>query len=205
MVAVITGDIIGSKKTETGEWMSKLKDYLGQWGDSPVAWGIYRGDELQLKTDITHALRAALHLKAIIKSIRGLNIRLSIGVGNETYTGATISESNGTAYQRSGRNLEQLKKEKVNLRLTTGDGNYDKTLNLMLRLALDFMDAWSPVSAEIVSAYLSNPTASQAILAKKFNIKQSAVSQRQKRARLDLVLELLEYYESTIDSISIQE
>ena len=71
----------------------------------------------------------------------------------------------------------------------------DRTLNLMLRLALDFMDDWSIVSAEIVALVLENPEASQQEIAERLHIQQSAVSQRQKRARLDLVTELLDYYE----------
>lgn len=68
-------------------------------------------------------------------------------------------------------------------------------------MALDFMDNWSPVSAEIVSMNLRNPNASQQMLAEELNIKQSAISQRQKRARLDLVRELLAYYKETINEI----
>jgi len=201
MVAVITGDIINSGGFSTSEWMKKLKKYLSKWGDSPSEWEIYRGDEIQLRIPISDALLAAIQLKALMKSIKGLDIRLGIGIGDETYSGSSVSESNGTAYQRSGRTLEILKKNKVNLMLATSDEDYNNTLNLMLRLALDFMDDWSTVSAEIVTLALSNPKASQQNLAEQLNIKQSAISQRQKRARLHLVHELLAYYQQTIDSI----
>ena len=83
--------------------------------------------------------------------------------------------------------------------IATGNTSKDKLLNLMLKLALDFMDDWSPVSAEIVSLFLQNPMASQAKLAKQLSIQQSAVSQRLKRARLDLVQELLDYYQLTFN------
>jgi len=68
----------------------------------------------------------------------------------------------------------------------------------MLKLALDFMDEWTSVSAEIVAIALSNPKSSQQDMAQRLSIQQSAVSQRQKRARLDLVEELLEYYPQTV-------
>jgi predicted transcriptional regulator len=64
----------------------------------------------------------------------------------------------------------------------------------MLRLALSFMDEWTPVSAETVAWILRYPEASQQEMADRFEIRQSAVSQRQKRARTDLVLELLKFY-----------
>lgn len=201
MIAIITGDIINSARYGPSEWMAKLKSYLNQWGNSPLAWEIYRGDEIQLRIAMADALQAAIQLKALIRSVKGLDIRLSIGIGDESHVGHSVSESNGTAYQRSGRGLEKLKKNKANLMLATGDEKYDKTFNLLLKMALDFMDNWSPVSAEIVSMNLRNPNASQQMLAEELNIKQSAISQRQKRARLDLVRELLAYYKETINEI----
>lgn len=201
MIAIITGDIINSARYGPSEWMVKLKTYLANWGDSPSVWEIYRGDEIQLRIAMADALQAAIQLKALIRSVKGLDIRLSIGIGDESHVGHSVSESNGTAYQRSGRGLERLKKNKANLMLATGDEKYDKTFNLLLKMALDFMDNWSPVSAEIVSMNLRNPNASQQMLAEELNIKQSAISQRQKRARLDLVRELLAYYKETINEI----
>ena len=202
-IAIITGDIINSRAHNSTEWMAKLKSCLNQWGDTPSAWEIYRGDEIQLRIEVKHALFAAIQLKALIKSIKGLDIRMGIGVGSETYIGTGVSESNGTAYQRSGRTLEALKENKVNLMLTSEDEEYNGTMNLMLKLASDFMDDWSPVSAEMVFFSLGSPNESQQNLAEQLNIKQSAVSQRKKRARLDLVQELLVFYKQTINSIKV--
>jgi hypothetical protein len=202
IIAIITADIINSRGYNSTEWMTKLKSCLNQWGDTPSSWEIYRGDEIQLRINKKDALFAAIQLKALIKSIKGLDIRMGMGIGSESYIGAGVSESNGTAYQRSGRTLETLKESKVNLMIKTSDEAYNITMNLILKLASDFMDNWSPVSAEIVFLSLSNPEESQQSLAEQLNIKQSAISQRKKRARLNLVQELLEYYQQTINLIS---
>lgn len=194
MVAIITGDIIDSENHKSSVWLGILKAYLSKIGQSPLDWEIYRGDEFQLKTHYGDALETAIHLKGLIKMVKGLDVRMGIGIGEETYKGSSISESNGPAYHRSGRTFESLKEEKVNLKVSTGRDFFDRTLNLMLRLALDFMDDWSQVSAEIVVMALNNRDASQNDIAQVLNIQQSAVSQRQKRARLDLVFELLDYY-----------
>ncbi|NNE01661.1 MAG: hypothetical protein HKN52_00730 [Eudoraea sp.] len=198
MLAVITGDIINSENYPSSVWMPLLKDRLGNLGVQPLDWDIYRGDEFQLKIAPAKALRAAIHLKAVIKTIQNLDIRLGIGVGEETYTGERITESNGSAYQRSGRIFETLKEQKLTLALATGSEEQDRVLNLMIRLGLNFMDDWSRVSAEIVAWELAHPNTSQKEIAKHFKIQQSAVSQRQKRARLDLVLDLLHFYEESI-------
>lgn len=198
MIAIITGDIINSEEHPSSEWIGELKAYFNRFGAAPMQWEIYRGDEFQLKLTSDNALVSAIQIKAILKMVKGLDVRMGIGIGLETYVGTGVSESNGSAHQRSGRKFESLKESKVNLSIATGNESYDRTLNLMLRLALDFMDSWSVVSAEIVALVLDNPEASQKEIAKKLNIKQSAVSQRIKRARLDLVLDLLGYYQRVI-------
>ncbi len=202
MIAIITGDIVNSENYEVSEWLDILKKYLSNFGESPTDWDVYRGDEFQLKIPREDVLGAAIHIKALIKTIKGLDVRMGIGLGTETFRGAGISESNGPAYRRSGRTFESLKEDKLNLTIATGDSFYDDTLNLMLKLALDFMDDWSPVSAEIVVMAFEYPKASQADLAKRLGIQQSAVSQRQKRARLDLVFELLDYYDKILKDLN---
>lgn len=195
MIAVLTGDIINSAQTPVPEWLPALKSLMGEWGESPQDWEIYRGDELQLRLPPGKALRAAVWLKALMRSREDMDIRLAIGIGTETFRGRRVSESNGEAYRRSGRAFENLKKDKTRLKVSGGVPDADKSLNLMLRLALQFMDSWTRVSAETVSLALAYPEASQETLAEQLEIRQSAVSQRQTRARLDLVRELLGYYQ----------
>lgn len=198
MIAIITGDIINSEEHKTSEWIDVLKKQFSQWGEIPDDWEIYRGDEFQFKTTPEKALWKAIQLKALIKSIKGLDVRMAIGVGSESFKGESVSQSNGTAYQRSGRIFETLKAAKLNLAIATGNEKEDKSLNLMLKLALDFMDEWTAVSAEVVAITLTNAISSQKEIAHMLGIQQSAVSQRQKRARFNLVLELLAYYPRTI-------
>jgi hypothetical protein len=198
MIAIITGDIINSENHPSSDWIDMLKNYFNRFGASPMNWEIYRGDEFQLKVTEKNAVFTAIRIKAMLKSIKGLDVRMGIGIGLETYIGTGVTESNGPAYQRSGRNFETLKESKVNLSIATGESQHDRTLNLMLRLALDFMDDWSVVSAEIITLVLDNPDYSQKEIAQRLGIKQSAVSQRLKRARLDLVLDVLSYYRELI-------
>lgn len=193
-IAIITGDIVNSEKNNVSEWIHILKTYLSGIGDTPIDWEIYRGDEFQIRTSPAKALELAIYVKALIKTVKGLDVRMGIGLGDETYTGASVSQSNGTAYKRSGHVFDGLREKKLNLAIATGNNDFDNTLNLMLKLALDFMDGWTPVSAEIATLVLDAPNASQKEIAKQLAIHQSAVSQRRKRARMDLVLEVLAFY-----------
>jgi len=201
MIAVLTGDIVNSEQYPSSIWMPLLKKVLKKYGEQPEIWDIYRGDEFQLKTAPLLALEAAIQLKAVIKTVKNLDVRLAIGIGEETYSGGRITEANGSAYKRSGRMFETLKDEKRTLALASGNESLDQILNLMIKLSLDFMDDWSPVSADTVVWSLQHPDSSQKAIARHFKIQQSAVSQRQKRARIQLILELLEFYQQTIKQI----
>ncbi|MCM4153304.1 hypothetical protein DHD05_17060 [Arenibacter sp. N53] len=202
MIAIITGDIINSDRYEASEWMGILKPYLGLQGETPTDWEIYRGDEFQIRTTPERALQMAIRIKALIKTINKLDVRMGIGLGSETFVGSSVSQSNGKAYQRSGRIFETLKEQKLNLAIVTGNEDRDNTLNLMLKLALNFMDDWSTVSAQMVSLSLEKPNVSQQEVADQLKIRQSAVSQRLKRARMDLVLDILAYYQENLKHIN---
>ncbi len=203
MTAIITGDIINSGNYLPSQWLTPLKNFLAGIGSTPGDWEVYRGDEFQIRVDQSEALMLAIRIKALIKTIKGLDVRMAIGLGDETYRADSVSESNGSAYQRSGRIFELLKQRKINLMISTGNKDKDLTLNLLMQLALNFMDEWSKVSAEIVTLALENPKTSQKEIASQLSIQQSAVSQRQKRARLDLTLALLDYYTKTIETAAI--
>ncbi len=198
MIAILTGDIINSAAQPDSSWMDPLKVFFNQNGSTPATWEIYRGDQFQLKVPAADALKVAIQCKAIIRSHSELDVRIGIGIGEESHKAERISESNGTAYQRSGRTFGVLKKKKSTLMLSTGSSEFDETWNLILALGLNFMDHWSPVSAEITALSLAHPNRSQMAFARQLDIKQSAISQRRKRARWKLVTSMLSHYEKQI-------
>ena len=109
MIAIITGDIINSQKSDSELWLPKLKNILGSWASSPENWEIYRGDEFQLKCSVDEVFRKSLIIKSFIKTFENLDVRLAIGVGNEVFSSEKITESNGSAYVNSGRLLNEIK------------------------------------------------------------------------------------------------
>lgn len=194
MIAILTGDVMQSGDFDTKAWLPPLKNFLSQYGTTPNDWEIYRGDEFQLRTTPERALKTTILIKAMFRSVKGLDVRLALGLGTEEYRDERVSQSNGLAYQRSGRTFEKLKKERVSLAINSGDERKDEGFNLVLRLGLEFMDHWSPVSAEIISLVLQEPGLAQREIAERLSIQQSAVSQRLKRARRDLVADILAHY-----------
>ena len=203
MIGIITGDIVNSRKLSSEIWMDGLKQLLNIFGKNPIEWEIYRGDEFQLEIkNPEDTLLIALRIKAYFKTLK-LDARMSIGFGDKTYEANKISESNGTAFSRSGEVFETLKKQKINLAINSSDEAFNAEINLMLRLSLTFTDNWLVQSAELVLISIENPSLSQEEIGVKLGINQAAVSKRQKRAQFDLVMEMEHYFRNKIKTINV--
>lgn len=202
MTSIITGDIIGSRQQESEHWVEDLKKILTPFGKTPSQWEVYRGDEFQIEVkNPEEALLTAILVKAHLRAIKS-DARMSIGFGDKTHDAEKISESNGSAFINSGELFETLKKQKVTLAMRTGNNEIDEKLNLMIQLALTFMDSWLVQSAEFVAMAIENPTLSQDELGQKLGINQAAVSRRQKRAQFDLVMNLDRYFRKQIKQLT---
>ncbi|AWG25746.1 hypothetical protein [Flavobacterium kingsejongi] len=203
MTSIITGDIINSRKVPSEAWIEKLKALLHTFGENPTDWEIYRGDEFQLEVhNPEEALLVAIEIKALLKSLK-MDVRMSIGIGDKKYTGKKISESNGTAFIHSGESFETLKKQKTTLTVNSGTTDFDKEMNLMLRLALTIMDHWLQQSAEFVITTIRNQSLSQEEIGMLLNINQAAVSRRRSRANFDLIMEVDAFYAAKIKTLTV--
>lgn len=200
MKAVITGDIVHSRKVPAPEWLTGLKDALDQYGNNPVDWEIYRGDSFQLELAPEMALEAALVLKATIKQFKQLDVRMAIGIGEVSFTGAKVTESNGPAFRHSGECFEELKKQTLAIKTPWAEEN--ESLNLMFSLATLTMDSWTPTSSEIILHVLQQPNLSQKELAEQLNKKsQGTISEGLKRGGFDEIQKLLYYYRDKINRL----
>ncbi|MHA6698027.1 SatD family protein [Chryseobacterium sp. A301] len=201
MKAVITGDIINSESTETEIWLKPLKALLSHWGSSPKDWEIYRGDEFQIKCEPQLAFKYVLAIKSLVKSIESLDVRMAIGIGEEKFTSEKITESNGSAYVASGRLLNQLKADGKTLAIQTPNLALNEELNLLFKWASIDFDSWTWAVAQILHEFIILPGITQEELAQKFSITQSSVSQRLKRANLDLISQTEQYYRLKISQL----
>ncbi|HMM18758.1 MAG: hypothetical protein VB079_03690 [Petrimonas sp.] len=203
MIAIIKGDIVSSRKIENSEkWLLPLKGLFNEWGKSPGQWEIVWGDSFQLEVDRPEeALRKALRVKALIKKIVSdetnkslIDVRMAIGIGEKSYSGERITESNGEAFINAGEKFEELEKEKSNLLVKSPWPDFDGEMNLFIRLASVFMDKWSVASAELVEVALKHPNYTQNEIGRRLGIKQNSVSGRWKRANIDEVLSMEQMY-----------
>jgi hypothetical protein len=203
MIVILTADIINSRKLSSKKWMNDFKQLLNSFGKSPNDWEIYRGDEFQLEIkNPEDAFLIAFQIKAFFKSIN-LDVRMSLGFGDKTYKTKKITESNGSAFIRSGELFETLKKQKINLAVNSGNPDFDEEFNLILQLSMSFMDSWLQQSAEFVLVAIKNPTLSQEEIGLKLGINQAAVSRRQKRSQFELMLQVERYFRKKVKSLEV--
>lgn len=184
MIAILTGDVVNSRKAASpAVWKPQLEEALSDWGQSPHDWDLYRGDSFQVRIPAPErALSAALRLKAVLRQIKPLDVRIAIGLGEELYRSDRVSTSSGTAYERSGVAFDRLKKEKRLTLFESGQPPLNADVDILLRLLSALTDEWTPASAQTMALVLRDPELPQATLAQNLAIAQSSVSERLRRA-----------------------
>ncbi|WP_417360694.1 SatD family protein [Galbibacter sp.] len=200
MISVITGDIVNSRQLNDPDiWLKPLKSIFKKVCQSEQDWEFYRGDSFQVElTQHNKAFEVAVLIKATVKMIKGLDVRMAIGVGEKTHQGIKVTESNGPAFIYSGEAFETLRSKKSNLAIKTGNNTLDSELNLYFKLALIAMDHWTTNASEIVKLSIENPGYSQQEIGVLSGIKQNTVSEHLKRAFFNEVIELNHMYQSKI-------
>lgn len=201
MIAIITGDIINSQKSDSELWLPKLKGLLQSWSTTPENWEIYRGDEFQLKCSVDEVFHKALLIKSLLRSFENLDVRVAIGIGNEVFLSEKITESNGSAYLNSGRLLTDIKSQGKTFAIQTENEKVNLDLNILFKWAAIDFDNWTVATAEIIHQLLRNSELTQDELAKELNITQSSVSQRLKRANFELLQETDLYFRKKITEL----
>jgi hypothetical protein len=196
MIAVITGDIINSSHKDPKEWLKALKQVLTKHGETPKTWEIYRGDSFQLSVIPKDALLVTLQIKSAIKQIEDLDVRLGIGLGEIDFESLKITESNGSAFVRSGESFEYLKKQ--NIMFKSADPDLNEAINTMLGLSLYISNKWSTTVSEIIKLAIENPNLKQIELADQLGKSQSNISEALKRGGFDEIMAMNTYYKKQI-------
>lgn len=203
MTSIITGDIVNSRKVkQPEEWLKSIKKVFNQVGNETKTWEIFKGDYFQLEVkDISEVILIALKLKATIKNIESLDVRMAIGIGEKTYDAPRISESNGEVFINSGELFEGLKKNTLAIKSPWQD--LDDEMNIHLDLAALTMNNWTKNSAQIMALSLEMPNATQTELAGQLGISQGRISERQKRAGYEEIIKMENRFRTLIKSKNI--
>lgn len=199
LYAVITGDIVNSSEFETTIWIKKLKEIFSE-SDLDKNWEIFRGDSFQLICEAEKAIEILFSIKSGIKSIKGLDVRMSLGLGEIDYKGTQISESNGSAFVNSGRSFELLKKETLGIK--SNDGDFNEIFEVMIKMADFISKGWQPGTSEIIYTALQNPEYNQSQLAEKLNKKsQGNISEALKRGGFEEIMSFNHFYKLKVKEL----
>lgn len=199
MIAVITGDIVNSREGKVKTWLNYLKETLNRYGEEPNQWEIFRGDSFQLSLPLEQALIATIHIKAVIKQTNTQDVRMAIGLGEETHKASKVTESNGSAYVLSGECFDALKKQTLSVK--SKDSELNEMLNLMLSLSLLTANSWTPIVAEVIKTAIQNPEKNQKELARILNKSQSSVSEALKRGGFEEIMNMNKFYLAKIQAL----
>ncbi|GAB1464218.1 hypothetical protein [Pedobacter sp.] len=201
MIAVITGDIVNSRELPS-LWIEILKEALSALPKENTKWEIFRGDSFQIELPSQQALLTSVYIKACIKTIKGADVRLSIGLGTKAKIATTkVTEASGEAYVNSGEGFDGLKSNKVNLVVKSPSAEFDEDMNLYFKLALIAMDSWSPIASEVVKQTIENQNENQDKIAKISGRSQSSISEALKRAHFSEIMELEKKYRLLVDKV----
>jgi hypothetical protein len=207
MIAVLTGDIVSSRQMPDRRWLKRLEEIIEKRSGLAKApkWGIFRGDGFQVElTTPENALRLALIIRTGLKSVEelfdhGIDARIGIGIGKKEYTGKSISESDGEAYQWSGSVLDSLKSHQSKWQVKTTWSEFDFAINVTLQFANAMIDDWTHAEAEIAWLWLTEDK-TQVEMAKKLKITQPAVHKRFAGAHMNELSDLLSYFSTEISA-----
>lgn len=202
--AVITGDIIHSKRMDNAVLLSlfkSIKDSLKIWDkDFNMISEMFRGDSFQCFINTPEeALRIALIIKTYIRSLNPhevfdviketdinnkkkmaytnwmFDVRIGIGVGEVDLITNTLANSNGIAFHLSGQALDGLKNSKQHIAINTIDNYSNEWLTEIVMLDA-LISKTSSLQCEVLYLKLLGYTEIQ--IAQRLNIGQSAVNQR---------------------------
>jgi len=199
MISILTGDIINSRNYNPQEWQTALKTILNKFGNEPTQWEIYRGDSFQTEVDVLKAFEAALLIKASLKQLKGIDVRIAIGIGDKSYNAGKITASNGSAFINSGECFERLKKQKMALKSPSSEINEE--MNLYIKLALLNLNKLSEKNAQLFITKFENPLLNQYEIGELLGVEQSTISQRLRTIGFNEIKEINKRYMKLIKKI----
>jgi len=187
--AVITGDIINFTKLPASIRKTLIEDtekLLKNWISVKTNAEIFRGDSYQvLFEDALSAISRSIQLVCWFKKHSNedqdiyLSTRISIGIGEISYHGKNVLNSDGEAFHLSGRNFDAMKEGEY-LSIHTNDPQKNATIEIILNFINKYLGNWNKGQAEVIFLLLEGKN--QQEIAKELSLSQPSVNSRLKTA-----------------------
>lgn len=187
--AILIGDIVNSREYKPTLWQPVLEKSLQQYAKT---FDIFRGDSFQAELPLATCFEFIFYIKAQIKALGKLDIRIGLGIGEVEYSSKEISNSTGEAFLNAGEAFDTLKKNLIALRSPWRE--FDEPVQIMLELATELANRWTVNMAESVAIAIAHPDYNQQELTKILNRKhQSQVSTELTKAHYNAIKKVIEY------------
>src|SRR5690606_9018070 len=108
MHIIIIGDIVNSRQVDADLWLPVLEEALKRYAQK---FDIFRGDSFQAELPVADCFKFVFYVKARIRSLAPLDVRLGIGIGDIAYSDDSIRKSNGSAFIYAGEAFDALGKD----------------------------------------------------------------------------------------------
>lgn len=198
-IAVITCGIIESSLLSADE----LKEYqqkIEALGDERILVQpqFYRGDSFQLATKPADALEIAVKIRIEMKRLHEQNdVRVSVGIGQVSNLNENVLFSTGSAFEISGKNLDQLKSRKLNLLIQNENPLLNDELETYCFFADVIINGFTKIQSNII--YYKMQGLDQAGIANVIDVSQPAVSKSLKTANWHTIERFMKRYKTLIN------
>ena len=198
-IAVITCDIVESSLLSAEE-LKEYQQIVESLGNEEILLHprFYRGDSFQLATKPADALEIAVRIRIEMKRLHEQNdVRVSVGIGKVLTLNENVLFSTGSAFEISGKNLDQLKNRKLNFLIQTEDSLLNDELETYCFFADVIINGFTKIQSNVIFYKLQG--LDQAEIAKILDISQPAVSKSLKTANWQTIERFLKRYKTLIN------
>jgi hypothetical protein len=198
-IAVITGDIVNSSTLKEEQQKTIQKRFIELAGkDALLKPKFYRGDSFQMAVKPETALSLVIKFRIELRRVNESNdVRASIGIGEISSWNENVLLSGGSAFERSGKKLDELKKKGLRIVITTGNPELDEELETYCVMADSLLNGLTTVQANVASYKLDG--LSQERIAEILKITQPSVSKTLKAANWKAIEKFIKRYRQIIE------
>lgn len=206
---VILGDVISSKKMENRNQFQKNLIEACQTVNQKYGNDIYADFDILKGTDeigaVLRDVRNFYQIMMDIFDIIGLNVMRFVLVKGDIDTGLDqkqISRMDGPVFHVAVRLMQELKREKLLLKMSTSNEVFDTLVTDTVNLIYLIEKRWSPLKLDIIREY--EKSRDQKEVAHKFGIKQQDISYHIKSSNWREIQKIKEDLKTAIKLYSLQ-
>jgi len=206
--AVITGDIVDFTSLNAANreaLVKESKDFLQNLNPQKGSAEFFRGDSFQLiVNNVAEAIHKSIQIRCWFKKgewsddKKLLDAKIAIGVGEISYLGDSVLDSDGEAFHLSGRTFDKM--ENSMFRIVLPDEHINRQLEIIADLMNVIITDWTKAQAEVVFLLLENKTQQQ--IALELGVVQSAVNNRIRLSKWKEIERTINYISTLVNDLS---